>query len=165
MLVGTHQFSNWCVKSKILGLPAIAFWANVPADLLPLLEHCIHQFICGLLSSVSSAPMPNRWTDDFQSLPFRDGSFESEKITNSGARSQNRMMRMECRRNTSVISNYGLEIRDKKHDHHYQPTDCRMGAGFRRSDGRNCNHRSFDAALHCHCNQWRQLQAERTQAK
>ena len=33
--------------------------------------------------------MPNRWTDDFQSLPFRDGSFESEKITNSGARSQN----------------------------------------------------------------------------
>ena len=27
------------------------------------------------------------------------------------------------------------------------------------------NHRSFDASLHCHCNQWRQLQAERTQAK
>ena len=25
------------------------------------------------------------------------------------------MMRMECRRNASVISNYGLEIRDKKY--------------------------------------------------
>ena len=73
---------------------------------------------------------------------------------------------MECRRNASVISNYGLEIRDKKYDHHYQPTDCRMGAGFRRSDGCNRNHRSFDASsLHCHCNQWRQLQAGRTQAK
>ena len=93
------------------------------------------------------------------------GSFESKKITSSEARSQNRMMRMECRRNASVISNYGLEIRDKKHDHHYQPTDCRMGAGFRRSDGCNRNHRLFDASLHCHCNQWRQLQAERTQAK
>ena len=37
---------------------------------------------------------------------------------------------MECRRNASVISNYGLEIRDKKHDHHYQPTDwtdCTIG--------------------------------------
>ena len=92
--------------------------------------------------------MPNRWTDDFQSRPFRDGSFESEKITNSEARSQNRMMRMECRRNTSVISNYGLEIRDKKHDHHYQPTDwtdCTIGAGFRRSDG--CN-RNLDRLMH-----------------
>ena len=55
------------------------------------------------------------------------------------------MMRMECRRNASVISNYGLEIRDKKYDHHYQPTDCRMGAGFRRSDG--CN-RNLDRLMH-----------------
>lgn len=55
---------------------------------------------------------------------------------------------MECRRNTSVISNYGLEIRDKKHDHHYQPTDwtdCTIGAGFRRSDG--CN-RNLDRLMH-----------------
>ena len=48
----------------------------------------------------------------------------------------------------SVILNYGLEIWDKKHDHHYQPTDwtdCTIGAGFRWSDG--CN-RNLDRLMH-----------------
>ena len=57
--------------------------------------------------------MPNRWTDDSQSLPFRDGSFESKKITSSEARSQNRMMRMECRRNASVIQIMGWRYETK----------------------------------------------------
>ena len=55
---------------------------------------------------------------------------------------------MVCRRSVSVISNFGLGIRDKKYDHHYQPTDwtdCTIGAGFRRSDG--CN-RNLDRLMH-----------------
>jgi len=54
-------------------------------------------------------------------------------------------MRMVCRRSVSVISNFGLGIRDKKYDHHYQPTDCTMGADFRRSD--RCN-RNLDRLMH-----------------
>ncbi len=52
--------------------------------------------------------MPNRWTDDSQSLPFGGGSFESEKITNSEARSQSRMMRMVCRRNKTAAHAHRL---------------------------------------------------------